>query len=203
MEHKAANIATDPADKKRRKGSRILLIVIGCLALIVLGILLTHREFFGEVFDAVYYGELYSGNRNIGTITVNVDGQSYVLTEGNFTMVGCDTFRLQNSDWDALTIQEDGSAKVELVAGEKGYFGYAVTVDGLEYPMVFKFGHNPKWEVVKYDLTVNVDTKQNTVTCEGHCTKNGDKVTINTEAEKETFSDGAQASLVLGICSVA
>lgn len=192
--------------KNPGKFKKISLIILIVAAAVVIGtalMVLYLRTFQPELFDSLYYGRIYSGNRNIGTVTVNVDGESYALTEDNFTMAGCDIFRLRNSGWDALTIREDGSAKVEIAAGDKGYFGYAVTVDGMEYPMVFKFGHNPVWEVVTYDLTVNVDTKQNTATCEGYYTENGDKVAISEEAWSETFSDGAQTFLVLGICSVA
>ncbi len=179
----------------------IFLIVIVAVVIGTALMALYLRTFQPELFDPLYYGKIYSGNRNIGTITVNVDGQAYTLTEDNFSTDDYEKFGFRNPNFDVLTIREDGSAKVEIGGGEKEHYGYAVTVDCMEYPMVFKFGHNPWWTVVNYDLTINVNTTQNTVTCEGHCTENGDKETVSQTATTVTVGNDTYA--VLHILSMA
>lgn len=183
------------APNKFKKIGLIFLIVIAVMMIGIALMVLYLRTFEPELFDSLYYGHIYSGNRNIGTITVNADGQAYTLTEDNFSQTDYEEIGFHNTDFAALTMQEDGSAKVEIANTEKKYCGYVVTVDSMEYPIVFIFEHTPWWSVVKYDLTVNVDTKQNIVTCEGYYTENSDKKTVSRTATNETHGDDTFAYL--------
>lgn len=188
-------IMTPNTPNKFKKIALTILITIAAVVIGIAQMVLLLRLLSPELFDSLYYGNIYSGNRNIGTITVNVDGQPYTLTADNFSQNDYEEIGFHNTDFAALTMQEDGSAKVEIANAEKKYCGYVVTVDGMEYPIIVIFGHNPWWSVVKYDLTVNVDTTTDTVSVEGVCIENGDEETINKTATNETYGDDTFAYL--------
>jgi hypothetical protein len=171
------------AQKTKNPFKPILIIIV---ILLIIGTILfiaykTNTE-VRKSLNHIYYSQIYSGNRNIGTVSITIDGQPYKLETADFSMKTEDTL-MNGCEFDKIIINNDGSAEVQIVAGEKTMYIYYIDVDNIEQPIPFRFMHMAQWYYSEYELSVNIDTKNHTCTYDGYYILNGFKTDVNITAD--------------------
>ena len=124
---------------------------------------------------------LYLGDRIKGTVEVVVDGAPFVLSEGNFDV----------DDGVKLEAGKNGTMNVALRAGDYGDYPLVLTGVFADRPItVHCFQHN-WWNIMTFDLKVQIDTEKNEVTYSGSVTTRGadGKKQIDSIEKTQRFTD--------------
>lgn len=125
-----------------KKAAAALAVILAIAAVCILG-------------KPIYY-RLYPGDRITGYLTVTVDGEAYALGSEQFEGL---------TSFDA---REDGAAKLGIHAGEYG--GYPIVLhlpfDAVSELQIRCFQAN-WWDVAKFDLHMEIQTAEQTVTATG------------------------------------
>ena len=131
---------------------------ISVLAVIVIALACSTYFFLPSVF----YGYIYPFSRIKGNITLNIDGSDIPLSDCEIT---CEHSQ------EPQKVRVNGS-KIKTRAGEYGKYNYTINHKDTEIRF-YVYQYNC-WNCADFDVTFNVLTSKNAVTCTGTCTSLGE-----------------------------
>lgn len=130
---------------------------------------------------------LYPDDRITGTVQVTVNGQPVALSADDVS--GCDK----------ATALPDGSTVVRIRGGGYGEHTFFVAFSDDCAPLaVHCFQHN-WWNVMDFDLQIDVSDGNATIRCTGNCTSLDDRGNKQQEPINQTQAITAQPELFLGL----
>lgn len=156
-------------------------------AIIIITAIILAAAAFCFIYKPVYY-RLYFGDRITGNVKLVIDGEAFPLDK--------DSFDIKQSG--KITIN-DNIAEISFRAGDYGGYKFEIANEKLKEPIVITCFQPNWWNVMSFDITVFIDTLNDTVKYDGlytTLTENGSKT--NQEISKiQKFSD-EKLGLVIG-----
>lgn len=124
-----------------------LFISLGFILLVLVIFLLRNSE--------LYY-RIYLGDRIKGTVSIFVDGKQCDISESNIVFMKEGNVKIK-----------DGKALVSMHAGEYGSYKYEI--EGItDEPVRANFFQGNWWDIVRYDISISIDTKNKTAVYSGY-----------------------------------
>ena len=130
---------------------------------------------------------MYTGDRIKGTVCVYIDGAQYTFDPADVKQA------------DSVRINDSGAVEYSLKADEYGAYTVGLGKCGTEKDIYLKYHQFNWWNVYRSDITLNIDIKENTVTCKGYSTSLDEwGHTVRTDIDKTLAMDEENVFIFLG-----